>query len=235
VIELNRLIGLVEQHPSLSQLILLGYVSAVESYFRQLFCSIIFIDKGARTACYPQELSYGAALAQIENPKLLGEALLEKHSFISKKNVRTVMKDFLGFKSSLPNELATSLDAFGEVCQIRNCAVHRFGRLGSKNAIALGMDSHQDFIECPLSLMQTDLLTITAVCTNVVKVTNNTLFNFLLQRTVEEHFVDWQWDWRNDKKEFKKYYHLFYSEKFSTDEKFTLKSVYETFKSNYDR
>ena len=233
--DINKLLSLdLKKHSSLGLLVLLGYVSAVESYFRQLFRSIIFMDQGAKETCYSQPLNYGAALTQINSPELLPEALLEGCSFASQKTIISAIKNFLGLTGNPPNELTTSLNAFEQICQLRHCAAHRFGRLGSHNAIALGLDTHSDKIEAPLKLNSEDLDQIAAVCINVVKVSNNVLFDRLLLRTVKEQLIDWKWDFIEDRKSFQDYYKLFYSEKFSSKEDHSLKDVYRKFKANHD-
>ena len=233
---INDLLGMTAKHAFLGQIMLLGYVSAVESYFRQVFRSIINCDVGARKSCMQKSLDYGAAYSYaIKSPDLLPEALLEKYTFIKKDVIVNVIDDFLGIKINLPDELTTSLNEFERICHLRHCAVHRFGRLGSMNAIFLGLEEHGDKIDLPIKLESKDLVQIAAICSNLVKIANNTLFDLLLFRSVNNKTIDWQWDLRKDRKHFKMYFDLFYSNKFSSKDEHDLKKLYDIFRNNHER
>jgi len=196
----------------LANLMVLAYVSAVESYFREIIRKIIIVDEAAQKVCEIHSLTYGAAL--IHSQDMLPEALLEGCSFASGENIISAIKTFIGFKNikgEMPSEVKEVLEYFSKVCQLRHCIVHRFGRLGSKNMIELGLAKHKDFLEKPLKLDFNQLNDILLVCNNTVKVINNFLFQRIMARTVDDKVVHWHWDLRKDKKEFKKYYDIFAS------------------------
>lgn len=192
-----------------NNLILLGYISAVESYLREIIRKLIIIDKASRISSEVQQLNYGAAINYI--PDMLPEALLEKCSYASKDNIIESFKTFLGLKGNSPNELINTLNEFEKICHLRHCVVHRFGKLGSSNAIKFGLDKHSKCLEKPLKLDSNKLFTINQVCENTVLVINDYLFKKILQRTVDPEFQKWTWDLRKDKKEFSKYFELFIS------------------------
>lgn len=209
--DLVKLLGNTTTIPNhLGNLIVLGYVSAVESYFREMIRKIIVVDGAARKACESQSLTYAAAL--IYTQEQLPEALLENCSFASKKNIVDAIRTFIGLKGHMPNDVDEILGHFSKVCQLRHCIIHRFGRLGSKNMIELGLSAHKDFLEKPLKLDDFNKLEeIFLVCNSTVKVINNFLFQKIMTRTVEEKIVNWHWDLRQDKTEFQKYYEIFAS------------------------
>lgn len=62
------------------------------------------------------------------------------------------------------------------VCQLRHCIVHRFGFLGSNNAITLGLATHKNYLEKPLVISFSHLNEMVQVCENTVKLINNFLF-----------------------------------------------------------
>lgn len=192
-----------------NNLILLGYISAVESYIREIIRKLIILDNASRYSSEEQQLNYGAAINY--SLELLPEALLEKCSFASKNNIIDTLKTFLGLKGHTPQELLTTLDEFEKICHLRHCVVHRFGKLGSSNAIKFGLDRHSNCLEKPIKLDSNKLFNIHQVCENTVLVINDYLFKRILQRTVEPDYCNWLWDLRKDKKEFLKYYELFYS------------------------
>ena len=208
--------------------VLLGYVSAVESYMREITRRLIVFDDESRTACENQTLTYGAAIYH-RDKEMLPEALLENISFASKKGIADVIKDFLGIKGNFPPEVEKVLDDFSRVCQLRHCIAHRFGKLGSNNAIKLGLMEHQECLEKPLKLNIRNLQEVFQVCQNTVKIINNFLFQTVLTRTLKDVDCRWTWDLKTDKAAFKKYFDVFTSKENSS----TLKEVYEEFRKAY--
>ncbi len=227
--ELNQLIKKTEDCTgALPGLVLLGYVSAVESYFREIIRRLIFVDQASGKACEEQMLTYGAVVVH-EKTEMLPEALLENRSFANKKGIRDSMRDFLGIKGDIPPDVTEVLDDFSSVCQLRHCIVHRFGKLGSNNAIKLGLMAHKKCLEKPLILGFENLQEIFLICNNTVKVINNFLFQRILSRTVDFPTCKWNWDLRKDKRDFKKYYDIFVSK----SHKFGIKEIYHAFKRDY--
>jgi len=198
-----------------ANLVVLGSVSAFESYMREIIRRTILIDKKSLKICEAMPLSYGAAISHQKN--LLPEAILEDISFAGKANVQESIKTFMGIKGHLPNSLSSALDEFGKVCEIRHCLVHRFGKLGTKNAIKLGLSDHSDCIEKPLLLTYQTLQDVQITCNVVVKEVNNYVFNGLLKRLITEDngkkitATQWTWNYNSDRKEFLKYYSTFVS------------------------
>ncbi|MGB3132624.1 MAG: hypothetical protein WBB26_13175 [Saprospiraceae bacterium] len=197
--------------PTTYNLILLGYISAIESYIREIVRKIIVIDKASRISCELEEINYGAA---INYPKdLLPEVILEKASFASKKNIVDSFKKFLGLEGHQPDELLKTLEEFEKICHLRHCIVHRFGKLGSQNAIKFGLDNHSTLIEKPLKLDINMVYDLSIICTNTVLVVNKYLFNKIFERTATKENNIWEWDLRKDKSKFEKYFNLFNSTK----------------------
>jgi len=228
--DLIKLLGIPEKPilPNMANLIVLGYVSAVESYFREIIRKIIIIDKVAQESCENQSLTYGAAL--IHSQEMLPEALLENCSFASKKNIIDAMRTFVAIKGNIPNNIDEILEHFSKVCQLRHCIVHRFGRLGSKNMIGLGLSKHKDYLEKPLKLDFDKLNGIFLVCNSTVKVINNFLFQKIVARTVTNEVIEWRWNFVEDKNEFEKYYNIFASIKEPPESNTTLQDTYNEFK-----
>lgn len=231
--ELNKLVGLPADFSSqLAVLILLGYVSAVESYFREIIRKLILIDTASKKNCEKHSLTYGAAI--IYDSEMLPEAMLENCSFAGSENIEKSLKNFLGIKKGdYSSDLNEALEQFSKVCQLRHCSVHRFGRLGSNNAIAFGLEDHKEYLEKPLKIEFDSLQQIFLVCNNVVKEINNFLFEKILDRNVSEGLYSWEWDLRKDKIEFIKYYNLFVSEKNPPIQTPSLKKAYEEFRKTF--
>ncbi|MER3374802.1 MAG: hypothetical protein RIM83_09230 [Allomuricauda sp.] len=196
-------------------LVLLGSVSAVESYMREVIRKCILIDFESRIKCEKHLMTYGAAISH--EASLMPEAILEDVSFAGKGNIVESMRNFLGIKGRVDNSLDAILDEFVKVCQIRHCLVHRYGKLGTKNAIALGLSNHSSCIEKPLHLSYVSLQECQAITLSLVKEVNNYIFKKLLRRLImddngsKKSNIIWQWDYRSDKKNFMLYYDILVS------------------------
>jgi hypothetical protein len=203
--------------PELGAVAVLGYMSAVESYFRALLRNLIDIDDHVRILAEPMEISFAAA--RYHKKELLAEALTEGMSFAGEQNVADMLRKRIGIKGNFPVEIEKILKEFKKVCEIRHCCVHRFGRLGSKNAVSLGMVQHQEILEKPFSPTLDDLQTIADLLRTFVKSLNNFIFRSLVERigmegvTGEDGLYDRQWsgDIVEDSGRFNAYYELFAS------------------------
>lgn len=187
-----------------AQLVLLGVVAAVESYFRTLLRRLITIDPACQEGTEEQAVTYGAAMHLSKT--MMPEAMLERVTFVSEKSLVDAIREFVGVKGNLPPELIATIKDYERVCHLRHCAVHRFGKLGVKNAIFFGLKEHRPSLEKPLVLNYAALQNAIAIATGVVKTTNNFLFNEVLSRLPES---TWTGIFRRDKRSFLPYYGLF--------------------------
>ena len=236
--QLNKLVRAGEEKgtgvPGFPSLILLGYVSAVESYLRG---NDQASDRHRRPfekkRAKQNKIAYGAVTAHKEDMAMLPEALLERFSFAGTDNVIRTFREFLGFKGDPPLELKEVLRQYSCVCQLRHCVVHRFGRLGSNNAIELGLADHRESIEKPLQLDYAELQNILLVCTNTVKVVNSFLFETVMARSGGNELGSWSWDAKQDEPLFQKYYDLFFSALEPAENAPSAKTAYKEFKKTF--
>lgn len=192
-----------------NNLVLLGYTSAVESYLREIIRKLILLDKFCEICNHEAQLSFGAALGH--KLDMLPEALLEGASFASQKNIIDSIKKHLGLSVQQDNELISSITEFEKICNLRHCIIHRYGKLGSRNAIVLGLDSHKTFFEKPIQIDTAKIQLISSCCENTVIVINQLLFKLIMERTADKKKCIWRWDFRKDKTLFTKYFNLFNS------------------------
>jgi hypothetical protein len=203
--EINRLCpSPTSFDPLQGQLVLLGVVAAVESYFRTLLRRLIVIDEICQSCTEEESVTFGAAIHL--SKKMMPEAMLERVTFVSQKSLTEAFRDFAGVKGALPPQVSAAISDFARVCHLRHCAVHRFGKLGVKNAIFLGLSDHSSLLEKPLVLNYVALQGAIAISTGVVKASNNFLFNEVLSRLPR---ASWSGVYKNDKKIFVPYYELF--------------------------
>jgi len=216
--------------PEFGRLLLLGYVSAVESFFRTVLRSIINTDAKAQSDAHSYVVPFGAVLYHSKNT--VAEALLEGYSFASEKDVRTAFAKFLDV-SNVSETIKTLLVEYEKVCQLRHCCVHRFGKLGTQNGIVLGLEQHSDALEKPLSLDKQMLGDIAWWLMSFAKAMNNYMFKTLLERSVSEknpYKVAWSWSYSKDRAKFERLYKLFRTSK-DTNPSPSAEELYGRFKS----
>jgi hypothetical protein len=199
--------------PELCSIVVLGYLSAVETYFRTLLSRLAHIDELTMEALGQKSLLFSVAMKRPRES--LAEALYED-SFASVKELKSRLTE-IGMKN-LPPEIESALGTYESICHVRHCCVHRFGYLGNKNAYDLGIAKHHHLIGGIFSASSDDLANIADALQVFVKTCNNHIFRFITDRTVTsqgellpEYEWDWAWSWeyRKDKKRFKTYYDLF--------------------------
>jgi len=216
--------------PEFGRLLLLGYVSAVESFFRTVLRSIINTDAKAQSDAHSYVVPYGAVL--YHNRNTVAEALLEGYSFAGEKDVRAAFTKFLDVPN-LSEGIKAMLTEYEKICQLRHCCVHRFGKLGTQNGIVLGLEQHSAALEKPLSLDKQKLEDIASWLMSFAKAMNNYMFRTLLERSVNEknpYKVNWNWSYSKDRAMFEKLYKLFKTSKDANPSP-TARELYERFKS----
>lgn len=204
--------------PEVGILLLLGYVSAVESYMRAMIRRVVAIDCFSQFHCEKQQLSYAAAIHH-HRTAMLPEALLEESVFNGKKEVLNGLTKFLNIKLEQNNSGAFALlSKFDDVCELRHCCVHRFGKLGTKNAIALGLQGHKEFIEKPVRLTVANIDVIADLLVTLVRSLNNDVFRLILERSATSRLpgqgslgIGWSWNKHRDRRTYQSYYSIFAS------------------------
>lgn len=222
--------------PELSRLFLLGYVSAVESYMRSLIRRLVHDDIFTRNCCEPLQLSYGAVLHHKQAG--LPDALLEETVFSTNKAIPQALTKFVGM-DGLSAGTTALLAEFDRICQLRHCCTHRFGKLGVKNATALGLSSHSKFLEKPILLKKDAIADIADLTFTLVKSINNDVFGFVMKRSATGKLpfrdalgIGWTWHKARDKRRFKAYYDIFSSLKDGTPSP-AVDDVYDLFRNTH--
>lgn len=205
----------------LSTVVILGYVSAVESYLRAALSGLIAIDEYVQLVVERKTLTYGAVLHH--DASLLPDALLEGTSFASRENIKDALKEYLRLQTAKLTGVDNALKEFQRVCEVRHCCVHRFGRLGSNNAISLGLAEHGTLLEARVEPDIDQLQDVLLSMRVFVRVINTAIFTAIIERTGQPTIKDdkfpytwarsWTWRWPSDRQRFMRYYNLFASTK----------------------
>lgn len=222
--------------PEVSRLILVGYVSAVEGYMRSLIRKLIYDDPYTQALCASHQLSYAAALHH--KPDMLPDALLEEVSFSTQKEIEKALLKYVGHKG-LSAGSKKLIEDFDQILHVRHCCTHRFGKLGAKNATALGLQTHSTLLEKPVKLSKAALESVADLTFSMVKSINNDVFTFVLQRAATEKLpastspgIGWKWNKAQDRKRFGKYYTIFASTRDAQPSP-SASSLYELFREQY--
>jgi hypothetical protein len=165
---------------------------------------------------------------------------MEGTSLADRDNLKKTFEKFLNVQ--IEEDLKGPLvDQFRIVCHLRHCCVHRFGRLGSQNALGMGLIDSPNLLEKNIMLDVTSLTCTAEVLRTFAKVLNNALFKRVLVRTAMpdggrrqndafQHSQRWSWNLTKDRKRFAEYYGLFATQEDSIRSP-SLKEVYERFRS----
>ncbi|WP_335920567.1 hypothetical protein [Shewanella algae] len=192
----------------LSNLLILGFISSVESYVRCLLRRVLLVDEESKSRSYNKTVTYGAAIHH--EKQLLPEAIMEGCSFHSSYNIKETIKNITGVNlNNLKGnpELATAFSDFDFIGQLRHCVVHRSGLFGSNNALSLGLDEYCEYLEKPIKLELTVVQEAAKACDTLVRELNDTLFREFLSRTINTYA--WKGDLRSDARYFDRYFNIF--------------------------
>ncbi|WP_158873916.1 hypothetical protein [Antarcticirhabdus aurantiaca] len=184
--------------PELAAVVVLGYLSAVETYFRTLLSRLAHVDPVTMLKLGSKQISFAVAMSRPR--ETLAEALYED-SFASVKELKSRLNE-IGM-ANLPSELANALATYDKICHVRHCCVHRFGYLGTKNANDLGLSTHAHLVGQIFTADVDGLNDIADALQQFVKALNNHIFRFVTDRTVDDQNgpnpqCGWRWTWDVD-------------------------------------
>jgi hypothetical protein len=216
----------------LMNLVLLGYVSSVEGYMRQIIRDLVNLDLFVREKCELRTINFGATYFQ--QKEMFPESLMDEISFASKVNIIKSTKELLDLdlKINTRTSLSKALNDFDSICHLRHCVVHRFGKIGVTNAIKLGMhdESYRNCLEKPISMNFMTIQKVAKVAGNVVKELNQVLWQEALERLAKSDRCPWKWDYRSDKRLFNSYVRIFQEGTHSSE---NISSIFKSYKEIY--
>jgi len=167
------------QHPASGSLMLIGIVSALENFFRDLFASAIALCPVCQAAASSQSVNLGSVLWQAA-AQPLSRAAFEHISFTSAENVKKTCKAFLGSQLRANGPADVALIAYDDVCELRHCIVHAGSILQGKNAINLGVKKRKEPVTVRIGFAE--LQEAASICTVVASSVNTELFEILAKR-----------------------------------------------------
>ncbi len=217
---------------------LLGHISAVESYMREIVTKIINIDQQSYNKCINKSITFLAANSHTK--ETLPESLLENSNFISYNEIKNLLNDYIDLnldQIKLNSSIKDLMHEYEKICQIRNAIIHRFSKIGIKNLEKLDLHSDTNLLEKKIEVDWVFIQRVTDICFNLVMELNNLLAeNIILRNIVDLKTIkkkqesNFQMIWESDKGVFITYYKLFYSKTLGNH----VKSEYNKFVKIYN-
>lgn len=193
--------------PTLGRLLVLGLVSGVEFYFRDLLGGLLRCCPLCRKHAADQPLSFGAL--DYYGPDAVEFGLLDATSLAGAREVRGRTQKLLALEIKPGSSVSAALDEFDRVCHLRHAAVHARGALGRGNATALGVGS--DLGTRTMSVTLPALHDAARVCHSVVRAYNRFVFEAIIFRWLGNDLF--AGDWPTDRKLFAPLFTLVYSKR----------------------
>jgi hypothetical protein len=210
----------LDTNPALARLLLLGFVSSVDDYFRRVIAGVVSICPYTRERVSDKPVAFGA-IDYYESAQQ-GLSLFENMSFASLRDVRTQTQNVLGWNISSPS-LVAAIKKYELLCHMRHAATHAGGGLSSRNARELGMKSSG--VAHQVVLNEGALQAAAAICTSVVRAYNRAAYRSILEAWIGNGLLVANWE--ADSRYLKPLYELFRSR----DDDVAPKSAYRSFVS----
>lgn len=178
-------------------------VAVAEDYFRSVLTDTVVVCPLCTKRIEPLETRMEFVLSGSIPDAVRG--ILDRESFSSKQTIVAWAKKIAGDGLGESRSLALSLDEFERVCHVRHCAMHAGGYVSSRNAQVLDVPvgSWISFA-APTAIHE-----ITAVVTATLRAFNQTLFEVVLSRWIDERQLSG--DWNVDKEQFTSLWSVFRS------------------------
>ncbi|MBK5502237.1 hypothetical protein [Peribacillus sp. TH14] len=169
---------IVGEYPDITRLLIMGYVSAVEEYLRNVFCYVINICPQARDKASDKMIKFGSV--DYYDLSKIAEGLFDASSFASGKEIKSKTRELLDIDIKENSSLDVAMKEFNKICHLRHCAVHSGGILNGHNAKELGLsrDDVKSVLKPDLIAVQEALL----VCYSFVRAFNQHVFEKTLER-----------------------------------------------------
>ena len=194
----------IAKNSSLGRLILLGVVSEVESFFKQVLGGCVRLCNSCRRSASSHVIPF-AAVDYYENDDI-EYALVESISFATNGEIVRQTKKLTGLDLGSSPELKTAVQQFDHVCHLRHAAVHASGILGTGNIREISRESR---MKLQVDLQFAEIQTIVAICHNLVREYNRALYSKVIDRWLDDKLL--KGDWQVDRNQFAPVFQLFHS------------------------
>lgn len=191
-------------------LLLVGFISATENYFRDILGAILEICPVARQCSSDEKVQLGSLLWG--SKELHNRSAFEFLAFSNAKNVKETFSKFVSHTIVQNGVWHNMLPEYDKLCELRHAVVHSGHIIAGKNALKLSLRSSKK--ELKLNLDYARVQSAGRVCTALVQSANNELFELMVSR--------WAVKWRQ-------------LPSWSEDQERLIREIYNTFQSKRDR
>lgn len=182
--------AMIDSNPSLSRLLLLGYVASVEQYLRGIFCECINVCPLCTENVSEKPIQFISV--DYYDRDRLPESLFASTSFSSMKEIKNACSNILGLNIQPHSSFSEALEKFDEICHLRHCAVHNCGALSAYSAKRLNLDrTHVNRILLPDA---TQLQQALSLCFSFVRAFNQNIFDHVLKRWLDNGILVRRWE-----------------------------------------
>lgn len=193
----------LQNSPTLGRLLVLGLVTAVEGYVRDLLFGVISICPLSRREVEDQVVAFGAL--EHYGASELARGIFEGSSFASESEIKKRTKQICSITWSDTDSVGVALANFEKVCHMRHAAVHAEGILNRGNARALGVETLGKQFHIVIDLPH--LHRVAQVCINFVRAYNLRVYEGMIHRWLGRQLLTGAWS--DDKSYFEPLYRLF--------------------------
>jgi hypothetical protein len=196
----------IDNYKEMGTLILLGFCSVVENYFRRIVADVLLFCPIAKKNAAEQKINLGSFL-WFKDSRELSAGIYEHLSFTNIKNIEKVSKEFIGFVWDKKSPLHDALIEFDKISELRHCVAHSASFIYGKNAVKLDLEPRSKLIKLELGLKE--IQECAAVCNMLVSIYNTELFKFMVERFFKD--CNSSTNKKLDYNEFKELWSIFYS------------------------
>lgn len=195
-------------NPTVTPLFLVGLISLVENYYRDIISSLLKICPLSKKASAEKTVNLASIWFGSNN---LEKGALENISFSDSRNIQKNLKTIFNINvDDKSNSVSAPLFEFSRLCELRHAIVHSAGELSGKNAIKLNLPNSKNSVQ--VSVSYSSLQEAADVCTSLVCSSNLELFNHMARRWLH----DWPklpgFDDKELNKTFNQMWEVFFSE-----------------------
>lgn len=191
-------------------LLLVGFISSTENYFRDILGEILEICPIARSHSSDEKIQLGSLLWGHRD--LHNRSAFEFMAFSNAKNVRETFNNFTKHCISQHGLWNQMLAEYDKLCELRHAVVHSGHIIAGKNALKLNLRPTKK--ELKLNVDYARLQSAGRVCTSLVQSANNELFEMMVER--------WAVKWRQ-------------LPSWTVDQQRVIRRIYDTFHSKRDK
>ena len=194
-------------NPNIMPLLLVGLISLVENYFRDIISDLIKICPITKEQTSEKTINLASVWFGSNN---LEKGALDNISFSDSKNISKNLKSIFNLDPDLAtNQINAPLAEFAKLCELRHAIVHSGGELSGKNAVKLQLPNSTNSVQ--VSVGYSELQEAAEICTSLICATNLELFKIMAHRWIHRWPSSPAFDGADLNPIYSKMWNIFYS------------------------